>query len=154
MKIGFRFLYILFLASCISQIQTFTALEYQKKMELIGKVTVKDLAVGDSLRINLWDICKINGSYVFSGDTARYKKFTSISEVIITLLPQNQASVKINPPSRDGYDKDISDVLLKDRCYGEGPNTAPYFFVKDVNGFETEEGYISQLLEDGYKLIE
>lgn len=123
-------------------------------MELIGKVVVKDLAVGDSLRIDIWDICKINGNYVISADTPRNEKSEYSPDVIITLLPQNQASVKINPPSYDSYDKDISSMLLKDRCYGDGPNTAPYFFVKDVNGFETEEGYINQLLEDGYELSE
>ena len=153
MKIGFRFLYILFLASCISQIQTFTALEYHKKMELIGEIVLKDLAVGDSLRIGKWDICLKNGRYVVHGDARKEEKSEYSAEVLITLLPQNYASVKISPPSYDNYAKDIDRMLLNDyECVKD--STVTYFFVKDVNGFETEEGYINQLLEDGYELSE
>ena len=153
MKIGFRFLYILFLASCISQIQTFAALEYQKKMELIGAILVEDLSVGDSLRIDIWDICKKNGRYVVRGDARKEEKIEYSPEVLIKLLPQNYASIKISPPSYDGYKKRIDGMLLNDYECGEDYSKT-YFFVKDVNGFETEEGYINQLLEDGYKLSE
>ncbi len=149
-----RVLFFFFLMFHISHAYSFPGLDYEKKMYLINQTFIKDLAIGEKMRISGWDICKKNGRYVVPYNTTMASESKYAVEVMVTRLPQNQVSIKMSPPAYASYDKDIGSMILRDvECEKDIGIIPNYFSIKDINGFMNESDYISELLKQGYKTI-
>jgi len=148
------FLSIIILFSIQSVVHSFDLKSIEERSRLEHQFLIKDLTVGDSIKVDDDSICRSNGKLAIldlNGD----KKSKYQPEYIITIGPGRTATLKINP--KENNKDDLNKLLLnRYNCQLFNKllfnNKAKLIMIDSVNGFDNEEDYIADLIKKGFIL--
>ena len=148
------FLSIIILFSIQSVCHSFDLKNIEERSRLEHQFLIKDLTVGDSIKVDDDSICRSNGKLAIldlNGD----KKSKYQPEYIITIGPGRTATLKINP--KENNKDDLNKLLLnRYNCQLFNKllfnNKAKLIMIETVNGFDNEEDYIADLIKKGFTL--
>lgn len=148
------FLSIIIIFSIQSSCLAFDVKNSEERSRLEHKFLLKDLTVGDSIRVDDDSICRSNGKLAVL-DLIGDKKSTYQPEYIITMGPGRTATLKINP--RENNKDDLNKLLLnRYNCQLFNKlvfnNKAKLIMINTVNGFNNENDYITDLIKKGFVL--
>ncbi len=115
---------------------------------------LKDLGVGDTLRVHYSNFCMNNGELYILDLAPKEKKSLYGPEIIVEIIPEQKVKVEIKgDPSSDSINKMIISPL---RTCKEILNRQHLFDVftalevETVNGFTNQKDYIQSLSIEGY----
>ena len=131
-------------------------LSKEDRLRLHSEFLLKDLIVGDTMRINRYsDFCLINDKLYIMDSAGHKKKNKWRAEVLIEKVPGNKVILTINP--RSDFKDSLSDLIIlpyggaeckEFKSLQDNFNTLE---VETINGYFKESDYINSLINKGYK---
>ena len=130
-------------------------LNKEELMRLSSDFLVKDLSIGDSMRVSSWSFCVEDNRFRISSLVGNTKKSEYRSEFKILMRPDNKISLTITPKDEDERIEDL--IPQWSKCYEEdaifymNKPKPVYYYVTDINGFSKLSSYINYLSDEGFK---
>lgn len=129
-------------------------LNKEELLRLSVDFLVKDLSIGDSMRVSPWSFCVEDNRFRISSLVGNTKKSEYMSEFKILMRPDKKISLTITPIDKDERIEDLIPQWAE--CYEEDTvfymnESEPVYYVNDINGFSKLSSYINYLYDEGFK---
>ena len=126
-------------------------LDIEERLRLESDYLLKDLMIGDTMRVNKYDFCAIKNKLYILDSAGLEEKSKYRTEVIVEKIPGNKVKVLIiDKPSEDSLE-DLMVYLYDCKESEEFKNNFNLLEVETINGFTNERDYIDHLIDLGYK---
>ncbi|MAX50321.1 MAG: hypothetical protein CMD75_05850 [Gammaproteobacteria bacterium] len=130
-------------------------LNKEELVRLSSDFLVKDLSIGDSMRVSSWSFCVEDNRFRISSLVGNTKKSEYSSEFKILMRPDNKISLTITPRDEDERIEDLipgwSECYEEDAIFYMNKPKPVYYYVTDINGFSKLSSYINYLYDEGFK---
>ena len=127
-------------------------LNKEELLRLSSDFLVKDLSMGDSMRVSQWDFCVEDNRFRISSLVGNTKKTEYLSEFKILMRPDKKISLTITPRDKDERIEDLIPewTECEDTVFYMN-ESGPFYYVNDINGFSKLSSYINYLYDEGFK---
>ena len=130
-------------------------LNKEQLVRLSSDFLIKDLSIGDSMRVAKWSFCIEDNRFRLSSLVGNTKKSDYSSEFIILMKPDNKISLTITPRDEEERLEDLipswGECYQEDDVFNIRKPQLIYYYVTDINGFDKLSSYIDNLIDQGFK---
>ena len=128
-------------------------LDIEERLRLESDYLLKDLMIGDTMRVSRFDFCSIKNKLYIRDSAGLEEKRKYRTEVIVEKIPGNKVKVLINKdiPSEDSLEDLMVYLYECQESPEEFKNNFTLLEVETINGFFNERDYIDHLIDLGYK---
>ena len=129
-------------------------LDFEERLRLESDYLLKDLMIGDTMRVSKWgNFCTIKNKLYILDSAGLVEKSKYSTEVVVEKIPGKKVTVLIkrDKPSEDSLQDLMINPYYECQEMKEFKNNFTPLEVESINGFSNERNYIDHLISLGYK---
>ena len=145
----------LLMVSSVALAQFKVDLSREEIMRLDHDFLLKDLVMGDSMRVARWAFCLEGDNLMLSGLTGNADKTTYWPEFLVVVKPQQRVVLTVTPVDSSTLDEMLPTMTRCEDVNEMGPFQrrmgADKFYVDEINGHKSLSSYVRSLVTSGMK---